>query len=310
MPFPTSDDLIGTLIRFVWLAGLVLMTGAVVFRELVLPRVPAPTWPDGPRRLAERAALLGGRAAILATLGLTGRLALQVQELRAPDAAVDGDLLRMLIWQTTWGRLWLAQVALAIAAWRAFARARGGFRTGWTLAAAMVAGLAVTAGFGAHAAGVDPLGEVAILADAVHLLVAGGWAGGLAALFYVVLWPRPGVPDSAVALLPRLVHAFSPVALGAAGTLALTGVIGAWFQLGGIADLWQTRWGVTLLIKLGFVAMAAAFGAWNWRRISPMLHDPNAVPIFRRSAWWELTAMTLALMATAVLVAMPLPSGD
>ncbi len=308
--FPTPDALVGTLIRFAWLASMVLAIGAVVFRELVLPRVLAPTWPEGPRRLAARAATLGWSAALLALAALAGRLVLQVQELRIPDVPVDVELLQMLVWRTTWGKLWLVQIALAVAAWRAFAGARAGYRVGWTVAAACAAGLAVTSALGSHAAGVEGWARVAVASDAVHALAAGGWAGGLATLFMAALWHRSGTPDDPAALIPRIVHAFSPVALTAAGLLAATGVINSWLQLGSLSDLWLTTWGITLLVKLGFVGSAAAFGAWNWRRIAPRLGDPDAADLLRRSAWWELTAMTLALLATAVLVATSVPSAQ
>jgi hypothetical protein len=103
-----------------------------------------------------------------------------------------------------------------------------------------VAGLAATiaaAGHGA-ASGVLDLGI-----DALHALAAGLWIGGLAALV--------GLGRS---VEPRALHKFSTLAMTSVLTLIVTGILNSLRQLDSVEQLWQTRYGLTLLIKLVLVA--------------------------------------------------------
>jgi putative copper export protein len=104
-----------------------------------------------------------------------------------------------------------------------------------------------------------------------------------------------------------MVEAFSPVALAGAGTAGLTGIINALFHLRAPAELWGTRYGQFLLIKLALLAVVAAIGFHNWRRIRPTLGDEAGAQRLSRTARGELVAGALALLVTAILVALPTP---
>lgn len=318
---PTPEDLFGILVRFAWFAGIALSIGAVALRELVLSRVSTPTWPAATRRLAGRAANVGMAGAIIVLVAAFGRLWLQLAEVRVPGSPVTVELVRLLLLRTTWGVLWLIQAGAALVAWRAFAMAARDFRVAWVLATLMSAIMALLTSFTSHASGTGSLAPFTVAADTVHILAAGTWAGGLATLFAAAIWPRrPGhrngtaSPTSATeqaeeaviaSLVPTLVRAFSPVALGAAGLIVLTGLAGMWTHLDSPADLGSTSWGQALVIKLTFVLITFALGALNWKRVTPALGTPNGDLRLRTTAWFELTGMMLVLLATSVLVAMP-----
>ena len=87
----------------------------------------------------------------------------------------------------------------------------------------------------------------------------------------------------------------------------LFGVITAWRHLKYLSALWTTPYGYALLLKLALVAAVFSFGAWNWRRQRPRLGSESAATALRRSAWSELAAAGLVLLATAVLVSLPTP---
>ena len=59
---------------------------------------------------------------------------------------------------------------------------------------------------------------------------------------------------------------FSPLALGCAVALGLSGAFASWLHIDAIPSLWRTGYGRWLLAKLAAVGVAAAFGAWNWKR--------------------------------------------
>jgi putative copper export protein len=60
-------------------------------------------------------------------------------------------------------------------------------------------------------------------------------------------------------------------------------------------------------VKLGLLALIAGLGAYNWRVAQPGLHHPDGERRFRKSGALEVAFGTLLLLATAVLVALPLP---
>jgi copper transport protein len=176
-------------------------------------------------------------------------------------------------------------------------------------AAALV--LAFALALSGHAAAVAGRANFTLLADATHVLGAGGWLGGL----LVVL--GAGVP-AAFALeegkrggaVAALVEAFSRTALLFAALLITTGLFGAWVHVGSLGALWQSGYGRTLLVKLALFALVFAAGAYNFLRLRPSLGDEGGARRFRRSATLELVVAVAVLAVTAVLVALPTPGEE
>lgn len=108
-----------------------------------------------------------------------------------------------------------------------------------------------------HAARLSVGGQ---FADALHVLSAGMWGGGVFAL--ATLRPPEGwkSPD-AVMLLDR----FGRVAVLAFAVTALTGVLRATEQLSAISDLWTTTYGIVLALKGIAVLLMLVLGVM-WRR--------------------------------------------
>ncbi|MHB8587746.1 MAG: CopD family protein [Candidatus Dormibacteraceae bacterium] len=158
---------------------------------------------------------------------------------------------------------------------------------------AFVAPMAVFAAallpFAGHAAAVQPSAG-AEFADAVHVLSAGMWAGGILAL--ATLHPPEGwrAPE-ARALLDR----FGGVALIAFAVTALTGVLRASDQLHDLSGLWTTTYGVVLALKSVGVGIMLVFSIIAWRR---------GVPLARA----EAALAVLVIAATAVLASFPTPA--
>ncbi|MEO8745698.1 MAG: CopD family protein [Candidatus Dormiibacterota bacterium] len=147
--------------------------------------------------------------------------------------------------------------------------------------AVLAAGLLPFAG---HAAQFGPGAE---LADALHVLSAGMWAGGILAL--ATLRPPKGWRGVEARVL---VDRFSGVALVAFAITALTGLLRATDQLHDVSDLWSTSYGIVLALKSAGVGIMLVLSSLAWRR---------GLPVARL----EAATMVLVVAATAVLAAFP-----
>src|SRR6185437_4002452 len=148
------------------------------------------------------------------------------------------------------------------------------------------------------------------LVNPLHEVAASLWIG---TLFVVVVAGLPAILRSTLsserrgALVADLIGDFSPVAIGAALLLVITGITTAWRHLKFVAALWTTPYGYALDVKLLRVATVVALGAWNWRRMRPRLGAEQAAHELRRSARAELFFASLVLVVTGVLVSLPSP---
>lgn len=133
----------------------------------------------------------------------------------------------------------------------------------------------------------DPAG--AEFADALHVLSAGMWAGGILAL--ASLRPPGGwAGEEARVLLER----FGRVAVIAFGVTALTGLLRATEQVAGLADLWTTPYGIVLVLKSAAVLTMLGLSL-AWRRGLP-------------ASRVEALMAAAAVLATGFLAVLPSPA--
>ncbi len=295
-------------VRWLLYAGMLTVIGTVAFQFVVLgflQRMRGRGSPVG-SMIGDRAASIGLAGAALVGGAVVLRLYAQSFAMHGAARAFDRPLVVAMLTTTTWGHGWLLQVVSVVAVLAGFWFARRGARAAWGLAAIGTVGLAFTPALSGHAASAPTLTTLAILADALHVVGAGGWLGSLLVVLLVGIPAAlrlddrergPGVAD--------LVNAFSPTALAFAGLTAATGVFAATLHVGAVSALWQTSYGKTLLLKLAILSIVAATGAYNWRRIKPTLGDEKSAVRLRRSATIEVAVGVLVLFVTAVLVATP-----
>src|SRR5207249_2807667 len=114
----------------------------------------------------------------------------------------------------------------------------------WRLAGALLVGTLVAVAAASHAAAVHPT-ALGITVDALHLVAAAAWAGGIMALF---TFRPPGgwrQPEGR-ALLQR----FSQVAIPAfLASVAFGAIQGLQEVHGAISRMWTTSYGQVLLLK-------------------------------------------------------------
>jgi len=298
------------LVRWVSFASLLGVLGAAFFRLVVLPgfrRGAIDGAVDEGYGLVEATARFGRTASLLLGVATLARLGAQALTMLDPSEPRTLGWFAALLGGTSWGRAWLLQMAAVFLAWWAFRRAdRPGSRAVWTatLIAALILGIAPA--FSGHAIATPEWTLVAIAADSLHVLAAGGWMGGLAVMLLVGIPAilRTAQSDQA-GLVARLVNAFSPPALVLGGLVAASGLVGAWLHLGAISDLWSTTYGQVLSLKLMGVGLLFGLGALNFLRVRPSLGQDAGTTRLRRSAGWELTVGIVVVLITAILVALP-----
>jgi len=298
------------LVRWANFLSLLGVLGAVAFQLMVIPSLRRST--GGPvtrlaTMLSRELARIGRLAALGVLVAAGARLVAQVSTMLDPGEPVTRNWLAALLTTTPWGWGWLLQLTGGVMAWWGFAwifGRRSG--SGWTLAASGGLLLAITPALSGHAVATPGRAGLAMTADIVHILAAGGWMGGLAMLLGVGLpVVRRLRPESRATMVAQLVRAFSPPALVLGGVVALTGLGGALLHLERVADLWTTRYGLALALKLGLVGALFALGAVNFLRVRPALGTDDGTSRLRRSAGWELAVGITVLLVTAVLVALP-----
>jgi copper transport protein len=115
-------------------------------------------------------------------------------------------------------------------------------------------------------ASVARLPALQIPVDALHATCAAFWVGGLVML---VIWllRLPRVAGEGGRTVGGIVLArFSQLALIAVALIVLTGVVRAFGEMNSPADLWETSYGWTILVKIGLLAIASIL-AMRTRRV-------------------------------------------
>jgi putative copper export protein/methionine-rich copper-binding protein CopC len=299
-------------IRWAQFVALVVVIGGATFACVVLPRlrrrIPGSPFPADASARAARLARWGV-AGVAATA--VARFLAQSYAMHGAGAMTDPALMGAMLSRTVWGWGWLLQVAGVLAAWLGLRQVAAARATGWTTVALGAVLLACTPALSGHAASAPRWPALAVAADALHVLGAGGWLGSL---LFVVAAGVPAAlqrgPSDRGRAVADLVNAFSPTALACASLVAVTGVVAAWAHLGRLDALWRTTYGKTLLVKLAVLAVVTLTGAYNWLRVRPSLGDDASVARQRRSATAELAVGAVVLAVTAVLVATPTPMDE
>ncbi len=142
---------------------------------------------------------------------------------------------------------------------------------------ALAAGLIMTLALSGHLAAAEGrtlLIQVAI--DALHLLAAAIWLGGLLPLAILLGWARRTGNPLAGVVAQEATRRFSLLGLVSVSSLIVTGVLNAWNLVGGIAPLVGTAYGRLLLIKLSLLLPLMGLAALNLLRLKPRLLAASA----------------------------------
>jgi copper transport protein len=197
-----------------------------------------------------------------------------------------------------------AGLAAALCVVALIARAKGGRPSDPVLVTALLlaAGLVVTPGLSGHA---SVSGAVSMVSDAAHVQAAGVWTGGLAFVVLGLVLTRSDRWELAATSVPR----FSTMAVVSVAVLIVAGTVNGYLQVREWRGLWDTEYGILLLVKIGLVLPLLALGAYNNRYAVPRLRARIASGLerrrFLRFAGAELVVMVAVVGVTAGLVNAP-----
>jgi putative copper resistance protein D len=205
--------------------------------------------------------------------------------------------LAAVAYQTDFGPLWLARLGLiaVILHWvglRPSPAPRAWFLTG--VSGIALASLAAT---GHARIGDGALGAAHIAADALHLLAAGAWLGGIVGLAVMVR-------GEAAAKTTAAVRSFSGLGYAVVAIILASGLVNAWLLLSGPSALVSSAYGRLLCAKIAlFVLMlvlAAANRFWLTPRFGPE-DAPDLTARLRRNVLVELTLGAAVVAIVSVL---------
>ena len=190
-----------------------------------------------------------------------------------PADVADQEFLWTILNETTFGRVWIARMLLAVlivgvTAVRPFWMGIAGrdLVTAF-LAAVLLASLAWTG----HAQVEEGwTNAVHVASDVAHLLAAGAWLGGLVPLGFILLhystWDGQPIVD-----VDRILLRFSSMGYVAVATLIVSGLVNSWFLVGSVPVLLKTLYGQILLGKLALFAAMLALATANRFWLVPRL---------------------------------------
>lgn len=262
--------------RWLTFLGAAVAAGGFFVARLVLagPRL-APRAAMPARQRLRAAALAGTGAALLATLAEP-----LLQTLLPPPGALPPDLSEAI--RSLPDAWWLRPSALLVlvgiaAAWLAVGRrdarrpattAMGDRRTAWGEWAGLVVALVALLGLsltGHGAARSDAWRFPALAANVLHQWSVALWVGGLAHLVLLRLPGRPAMSrrDAETGAGVDPIRRFSPLALGLVAVGVVTGVVNTGLILPALGSLWESRYGLTVLVKTAVLVPALALATWH-----------------------------------------------
>jgi copper transport protein len=271
-PAPSPAAVAG---RWLLYAGLMLLLGTAFVGTAVLP---AP----------HRSSLL------LLPAGWTGAMVgtAVVIAAQASDAGIDpGELLHTALARGALERI--ATVALSGVLVLAALRTHGSRRRVAVALAGVGAAVAMLADVAGGHAATGSLVAASSALQWVHIMAAGAWLGGLAALLPVLRGEPRQVRTAAV-------HRFSTGAAIALAALATTGTIRAAAELGTWNRVTSTPYGWLVVVKAALLGVLAGLGAVNRFRNVP--RAACTMRGLRRVGCVEVGVAATALLAAATLV--------
>ena len=184
---------------------------------------------------------------------------------------LDWNTFAFVVGDTSFGRIWTVHLALAVTITvLTFVRGRSRHRR-WILAVSSAALLASMAGTGHAQDGNGAARVLHVAADALHLLAAGAWLGGIVALFILIdaSTHTSSQRDEKAAI--EASAGFSGLGYVSVAILVASGLVNSWFLVGSPQALVSTTYGRLLLFKLALFAALLLLAALNRFSIVPAL---------------------------------------
>ncbi len=257
--------------RAIHFAATAISAGALIFRAVVAE--------PALRSTPEATTVVRSQIRLTAWIGLAIAVATGVVWFQLQAAAISGlpfgeamtsDVLSTVLNETQFGlvskvRFVLAVVLAACLAYDRFGLAR------WLALGSALGFTAAIAWTGHAGSTLGELGNLHLTADALHLIAAASWFGGLVPLALLLAAARRHQDFAWASLARDATQRFSTLGIVSVGTLLVTGIVNAWILVGSIHALIVTGYGQLLLLKLVVFAMMLTLATINRFWLTPRL---------------------------------------
>jgi putative copper export protein len=277
-----------------------LLLGQLVVAAFLLPD-------SAPEKL--RAKLhLGAMIALIALL-LLALIGLLLQGAKLQGGLPSMDTLGRYLGQTQSGRVWLVRELYGALLLAGICVGQKNHRT--RTLALFALPLIASRSLMSHAVAVKENTLIAVGADALHLIAAGLWAGGLFGLWQVVKFALTEAQQSFDWTFT--LHRFSCLAFASVALLAISGVYQSWIHVATLNGLINTDYGKVLGLKLLLFLMMLTLGALNFFSITRKLVRASSAgqlcePVFfsgRRRIAAECIIGLVIFCVTGLLTVLP-----
>ena len=268
---------LSALIRFIHLTSSAFLLGSFIFHVVVWRPALRKAGAESPKEwVASEGSQLRLTRWTLLTIFVSGLLAFWLQIVSVTGAsfvqALNPENIGGVLLGTRYGIVWLIRVGLILLLgglfWVKLGSSSFHSRAGFIFAAPLVMALAFS---GHAAAGEGSWLFVQLAADALHLLAASAWVGGLIAFTLFLIWiARTDRRWSGVAL-QEATRRFSLLGLASVTVLVLTGLVNAWTLVGAVPPLMGTAYGKLLVTKLILLLPLIGVAAINRLQIKPQV---------------------------------------
>jgi copper resistance protein D len=260
-------------VRALHLAATVMLVGAVIFQSWVMaPLLRGSREAAGAHaaaNLTNQIAWISFAVAVFAGAAWLAVLTAQINSDANWDALVDD--VPTLLTQTQFGRVAELRFVIGILlmcalGWR---RSRDGLR--WFVFALALCFAGSLAWAGHSGAGDGFTGGVQAVVDALHLIAASAWVGGLVPL--ACLFVQASRPSNSLspAQVGDITQRFSIMGIICVTALLITGLINTWFLVESLAILVGSSYGQLLMIKVALFLVMVGIAAINRTRLTPMI---------------------------------------
>jgi copper resistance protein D len=273
--FGAADNVPLIATRAVHFAATATVTGTLVFEAVVAnPALRSEQAVQKPFRMRTlRVAWIGLAVTLLS--GLTWLLLLTMSlSGERPGEAVMSGALRDVLNLTQFGLVSQIRSALAIVLAICLAFERSALWRWLGLGAAV--GLMASIAWTGHAASTPgATGNLHLVADALHVLAAAAWIGGLVSLVLLLAAISRIPPLPGAALAQDAARRFSTLGIISVAILILSGIVNAWILVGSFHALLVTEYGQILILKIVIFASMLGFAAVNRVWLTPRLALPS-----------------------------------
>lgn len=220
-----------------------------------------------------------------------------------PAKALSEGVPWVVLTETRFGRAWIARFSIAgmIAAVAALFKVAPPRLSRWLQAGAILLGagfLGLLASSGHAGATGGSLGAVHWIADALHLVAAGAWLGGLVPLALLLAAASRDDDEAATQIATRATHRFSALGIICVATILLTGIVNSLVLVGSVSALVETGYGRVLLIKIAVFLVMVALAADN---LLDLRHRVHQTPFMRDLKLNTFAEAWLGLVVIAIV---------